>query len=181
MTNKIRGPLITSFLGLSLMAISAFTPWFLWAYREGAELWYESTSIWGPPAYILGFPAYAMVDDAGHYFTTVDRIVAIYLVIFLAGIGLWLALLWWSRRDIDGWVLVAVGLVSVLGWMGPLIIFGLGELIAHRVGLYAAVRSDRIITAELIRLQVLGPLILVIGLAGAAGALIWRRRITSTG
>ena len=57
----------------------------------------------------------------------------------------------------------------------------MGELIAHRVGLYAAVRSDRIITAELIRLQVLGPLILVIGLAGAAGALIWRRRITSTG
>ena len=177
MANKGWGPLVAAFLGLSLMAGSAYAPWFQWAYGAGTDLWYESTAIWGPPAYMLSSPgSYAMVDDAGDYFSGVDRIVATYLVIFLMGLGLWLALLWRSRRAIDGRLLAAVGLVTVLGWLGLLGILGLAELIARRVGLYAAVRSDRIITAELVGLQVIGPLLLVTGLAVVVGALVWQRR-----
>ena len=70
MANKGWRPLIAAFLGLSLMAVSAFAPWFQWAYRAGTDPWYGSTAIWGPPAYLLSSPDGVTKSDLSYFNTT---------------------------------------------------------------------------------------------------------------
>ena len=51
-----------------------------------------------------------------------------------------------------------LGVGSVAVSVGLVVMLGLGELIAKRVGLYAAIRSERIVVAEMPGVQALGVL-----------------------
>jgi hypothetical protein len=162
MNSNLMKPALTGFLGLSLVAIAAFMPWFEWTYKEGTEIWYRSSSLSGPPAIILGAP-YATVEALNSDLQVVDSVVGVYLVLFGVGILLWTGLLWMLRQEMRGWIGVAVGLGTVGGWTGLVLALELAELIAQRTGVYAATVTDRIVVAEMESFQFLGPSLVVVG------------------
>ncbi len=173
MQNKTVGSVLAGLLALCLIVISAFLPWFKWSFQEGSQSWYESTSVWGPPAYIPG-GHYASVDVSDGGIRAVNWAAGIYLALFLLGIVLWIALLRVLGRGAERRTALAVlGVGSVAASVALVVLPGLAGLIAKRVGLYAAIRSDRIVVAEMAGVQVLGPLMVVVGIVAEA-VMVWR-------
>ena len=169
MKNKVAVPVIAGLLALSLIVISAFVPWFQWSFQEGSQVWYEKTSVWGPPPVYSFGPSIASVDMSVHDTRTVEWATGVYLLLFLLGIVLWIALLWMLRREIERrTVLVVLGVGSVVVSVGLVVILGLAELIAQRVGLYAATRTSMIVMVEMVGIQVPGPLMLIVGVVAEA-------------
>jgi hypothetical protein len=175
MNNNAIKPTLTGFLGLSLVALAAFLPWFQWTFEEGNEIWYGSSSLSGPPAIIFGAP-YATVEALSSDLAIVNRSVAVYLVIFLVGIGLWATLLWRLRQEMRRWILAVVGLGAAVGWAGLVMALELSELIAQRTGLYAATVTDRSVVADLDRFQVMGPALVGVGIGVQLVAIIFLGR-----
>jgi hypothetical protein len=175
MKNQAAGPVIVGLLALCLMVISAFVPWFKWSFQEGSQAWYESTSVWGPPAYVSGVP-YASVDVSVNGVQMVNWAAGVYLLLFLLGIALWIVLLRMLRRKTERrTTLVVLGVGSVVVSVGLVVLLGLAGLIAKRVVLYAAIRSLRIVVAEMAGIRVPGPLTLIVGVMAEA-VMVWRMR-----
>ena len=177
MKTRVLVPVIVGLLALSLMVISAFVPWFKWSFQEGSQVWYERTAVWGPPPVYFFGPSYASVDVSINGIKTVNWAAGVYLVLFSLGIVLWIRLLRVLGREVERRIMpVVLGIGSVGASVGLVAILGLGELIVKRVGLYAATRTSEIVVAEIVDIQVLGPLMLFVGIVVEAVTLIWRSR-----
>ena len=165
---------IVGLLALSLIVISAFVPWFRWSYQRESQIWYATTSVWGPPAVYSSGPSYASVDVLIDGIKTVNWSAAVYLALFLLGIVLWIALVRVHGRELERRTLpVMLGIGSVGVSVGLVLLLGLAGLIAQRVGLYAATRTSEIVEAELVGIQALGPLMLFVGIVAEAVTFIW--------
>ena len=170
MKNKKMMRAVAGLVALGMIVASSFMPWFQWSFQEVTEVWTKGTSIWGPPAYIPGSP-YASVDVPASDLKVVDGAVGVYLTLFLLGLVLWISLLWKLGRETERrGVIVAVGIGSVVIGIGLVVALGLAEVIAQRVGLYAAIRSSRIVVAELVGIRAEGPLMITVGIAIEAAA-----------
>jgi hypothetical protein len=178
---KVLVPVTVGLLALSLIVISASMPWFKWSFQEGSQVWYERTSVWGPPPFCLpaysSGPSYASVDVSIDGIKAVNWAASAYLVLFLLAIVLWIRLLQVLGRELERrTVPVVVGIVSVGASVGLVLILGLGELIAQRVGLFAAIRTLEIVVAEMVRIQIPGPLMLTVGVVAEAFTMVWGKR-----
>jgi heme/copper-type cytochrome/quinol oxidase subunit 4 len=181
MKRKVLIQVIVGLLALSLTVISAFVPWFRWSFQEESQVWTERTSVWGPPAVYSSGPSYASVDVSIDGIKMVNWAAAVYLVLFLLAIVLWIALLRLLGRELERrTVPVVLGIGSVGVSIGLVVFLGLGELIAQRVGLYAATRTSEIVVAEMVGIQVLGPTMLFVGIVVEAVTLIWSSREKET-
>lgn len=177
MKTRVLVPVIVGLLALSLIVISAVVPWFKWSFQEGSQVWYERTTVWGPPPVYFFGPSYASVDVSIDGIKTVNWAAGVYLLLFLLSIVLWIALLRVLGRELERRTMpVVLGVGSVVASVGLILILGLGELIAQRVGLYAATRSSEIVVAEMVGIQVPGPLMLIVGVVMEAVTMVWRKR-----
>jgi hypothetical protein len=172
---------LTGLIGFSLIVVSAFTPWFQWAWHDVSDLWYQSTAVWGPPAYVSALPdaTYAIVAVAENSQIFLSGTIGLYLLMFLVGTGLWIKILWTIRPTAGRWLVLAGGIGSIMIGGGVVIFLGLAEVAAQRTGLYAAIATDQIIMAEMEQIQLIGPLILLAGTGLEIMAIIWSRRVSA--
>jgi purine-cytosine permease-like protein len=71
---------------------------------------------------------------------------------------------------------VVLGIGSVGVSVGVVVALGLAGLIAQRVGLYAATKTSEIVVAEMVGIQVPGPLMLTVGVVAEAVTMVWGKR-----
>jgi len=175
MKNKVIFPMMAGLFALALIVISAFVPWFRWSFQEDSQARYERTDVWGPPAYVVGLTDYTSVDTSADGIRAVNWAAGGYLGLFLVGVVSWMVLIWLLGQEVERRIVFfAAGAASVLVSGGLVVVLGLGELIAQRVGLYAATRTSQIVVADLVGMQVFGPLLLLVGVAIEVGMVVWK-------
>jgi len=169
--------MIAGAAALILMIASAFVPWFEWSLEEYGEAQVEGSGIWGPPSFVPGTPFGSVEVPVSHQ-RVIDASVGVYVVLIAATIVTWSVLLLpflscrlGSRRA----TLVVVGGGAVL-CVGIGIVSGFAVFFLTGLMRDSMVRSTRIVVAELQRVQVVGPLLLLVGLTGEIVALVWARR-----
>lgn len=173
--------IVAGLVGFSLTVVAGFVPWIQCTWQADAEIWLGATGVWGPPAYISALPeaTYATVKIEPGSQTSLYGIMGLYLLIFLIGIGLWIRILWANRSIEQKWITLGGGIVSIIIGVGVVLLVGLAEVIAQRTGLYAAITTDRVVTATLDSIQAPGPLLLLTGIVLEAIALFGSRRAAS--
>jgi hypothetical protein len=169
MSRSVIAALVFGLVALGLIVTSAYVPWFWWLWLDGTETWPDDTDVWGPPAYVAGLP-YATVDVSPPHRRIVDVAVGVYLGLYLLGLVLWARLIWaLSRASRRRWRVLAAGGAGIVVSAGLVVVFGLAEYIAQKVGLYAAIASSYIVVAQWAGVRVLGPLLLGAGTALMVG------------
>jgi hypothetical protein len=177
MNTRFWGPMIAGAAALILMVAAAFVPWFEWSLQEYGEAQVESSGIWGPPSFVPGTP-FGSVEVSANHQRVVDVSAGVYVVLIAATVVTWSVLLLPSlscRLGSRRAALVVVGGGAVL-CVGVGIISGFAVFFLTGLMRDSMVRSTRIVVAELQRMRVVGPLLLLVGLAGEIVALVWARR-----
>lgn len=173
MNKRTRMSVIIGLLGFGLLVGSGFAPWIQWLWQTDATSWFDSTSVWGPPAYISAVPeaTYAIVEIEAGSQAPLDWLIGAYLFLFLLGTGLWGRLLRIGKR-----IVLTGGIISIVLGVGAVSLVGLAPVIAQRVGLYAAIATDNVITVEFVSMQPAGLMLMLTGIILEAGAIFRSRQ-----
>jgi|GEM_PF-2959838 len=178
MNKRTRMSVIIGLLGFGLLVGSAFAPWIQWLWQTDATSWFDSTSVWGPPAYISVVPeaTYAIVEIETGSQALLDGLIGAYLFFFLLGTGLWGGLLWAGKSAAGKRMVSTGGVISIVPGVGVVLLLGLAPVIAQRVGLYAAIATDNVVTVEFVSVQPAGPLLMLAGIILEAVAIFRSRQ-----
>jgi hypothetical protein len=165
MERNVGWSLLCGWVALGAVVGAAFVPWFEWSYLDGTQTWRELSDVWGPPAWVSGLP-YGSVDVPPPHQRAVDVAVGVYLGLYLLGLALWARLVWAISRMLGRrWSVLAIGVGSGAVSAGIVVTLGLTAYIAKKVSLYAALASSWRVVAELESFCVIGPAMLMAGVA----------------
>jgi hypothetical protein len=172
---------IPGIAGLILVIVSAFTPWFEWSVQNWPETPVNRTTVWGPPGFVLGTPQFGSVQLLDGAESVVNFSVLAYLVTLLFALASPLLVLFgtlserWPRRR-AAWA-VAVG--GIIAYVGIAVAVGFGGFIVSKTMRQAAAQSTWIVTFQLQRWLIAGPLLLLagaaLGIGGCVGVLYSHR------
>ena len=154
-----------SLVALALIVASAFVSWFEWSVRNWPETRVSTTTIWGPPNFVPGSPQYGSVQVPNKDEQVVDLSVLVYLSVLLLGLASLLPVPFWTLSEHWGrraaaWC-VAIGGLSV--YVSIAVAVGVVEFMVGKTMRHWAVQSTWIVTFEIQRLVVVGPLLLFAG------------------